>query len=213
MKQTILLILSMVFFGNLYAQSGIVDFSSAMISHPIEKKTFVMNVIYNEDGKFSDVEREWIKNRKPTKNAKNNYAAIGKIIDSLELVDYKSDTVYVLSTYDISRGNISSIYNTSKGTFFFIKNDQKNPIIQHMNEEYYDRYYDKYSEDLKVSDFLLYKTIFAGDIDKLIRLIKSSEGNLGDNYFMSANQIILKDNQVLKKNTIYFDDMMHWKLE
>ena len=74
-------------------------------------------------------------------------------------------------------------------------------------------YYINISEDEKNSDFVLYETIFSWNIDLLIRLIKSSGGPLGSEYFMSATRIILKDNQVLKKDIINFEPTLHWKLE
>lgn len=68
-------------------------------------------------------------------------------------------------------------------------------------------------EDEKESDFLLYKVIFAWDIDLLIRLIQSSGGYTGDEYVMSATRIVIKDYQVFKKDIINFKPAIRWHLE
>lgn len=165
-----------------------------------------MDVVYN-NGEFNTVKKRFVKSKKTSKDIKSEYSLMGKIIDSLGLIDYKTDTIYILSTYYFN-SLVSEIFKTSKDTFNIIKNIQGEYSIQALED-----YYINISEDEKNSDFVLYETIFSWNIDLLIRLIKSSGGPLGSEYFMSATRIILKDNQVLKKDIINFEPTLHWKLE
>ena len=206
MRNLILLFCWMIFIENAHTQTKIVDFSSAITSTPLEKKTLVMDVVYNS-GEFNTVKKRFVKSKKTSKDIKSEYSLMGKIIDSLGLIDYKTDTIYILSTYYFN-SLVSEIFKTSKDTFNIIKNIQGEYSIQALED-----YYINISEDEKNSDFVLYETIFSWNIDLLIRLIKSSGGPLGSEYFMSATRIILKDNQVLKKDIINFEPTLHWKLE
>ena len=206
MRNLILLFCWMIFIENAHTQTKIVDFSSAITSTPLEKKTLVMDVVYN-NGEFNTVKKRFVKSKKTSKDIKSEYSLMGKIIDSLGLIDYKTDTIYILSTYYFN-SLVSEIFKTSKDTFNIIKNIQGEYSIQALED-----YYINISEDEKNSDFVLYETIFSWNIDLLIRLIKSSGEPLGSEYFMSATRIILKDNQVLKKDIINFEPTLHWKLE
>ena len=206
MRNLILLFCWMIFIENAHTQTKIVDFSSAITSTPLEKKTLVMDVVYN-NGEFNTVKKRFVKSKKTSKDIKSEYSLMGKIIDSLGLIDYKTDTIYILSTYYFN-SLVSEIFKTSKDTFNIIKNIQGEYSIQALED-----YYINISEDEKNSDFVLYETIFSWNIDLLIRLIKSFGGPLGSEYFMSATRIILKDNQVLKKDIINFEPTLHWKLE
>ena len=196
MRNLILLFCWMIFIENAHTQTKIVDFSSAITSTPLEN-----------NGEFNTVKKRFVKSKKTSKDIKSEYSLMGKIIDSLGLIDYKTDTIYILSTYYFN-SLVSEIFKTSKDTFNIIKNIQGEYSIQALED-----YYINISEDEKNSDFVLYETIFSWNIDLLIRLIKSSGGPLGSEYFMSATRIILKDNQVLKKDIINFEPTLHWKLE
>lgn len=65
---------------------------------PVGGKTLVTDVTY-KDGAFSGVEKRLIKHSKTSESTRNDYVRMGHIIDSLNLIDYKADTLYVLSQY------------------------------------------------------------------------------------------------------------------
>ena len=182
-------------FANACAQSKVVDFLSATASDPIDGKTSITDVIYR-DGKFDTLQKRVEKN-KLKRNNKN--AEMGAVID---------DTLYVLSTCYIPTTSISTTIKTGKGAFDLIYNVDGGYSLRSLECSYAN-----IPKDEKESDFLLYETIFTWNIDLLIRLIKSSGGLLGNENVMSATRIILKDNQVLKKDIITFEPALRWYLE
>ena len=145
MRNLILLFCWMIFIENAHTQTKIVDFSSAITSTPLEKKTLVMDVVYN-NGEFNTVKKRFVKSKKTSKDIKSEYSLMGKIIDSLGLIDYKTDTIYILSTYYFN-SLVSEIFKTSKDTFNIIKNIQGEYSIQALED-----YYINISEDEKNSD-------------------------------------------------------------
>lgn len=189
-------------YGNVIAQSEIDDFYLVMSSAPVGREAVVMDVLYM-NGEFSSIEKKFIKNKKPSKNIKSEYELINKEIDSLKLIDYKNDTIYVLSTYYIPSGSSSMTLKTQKGVYDLIKNRSGKYSIRPMCDNSY---------DLSNNDSLLYKVIFSWDIDTLIQLIKSSGAGLGGEYFISAKQIIIKDHRVISKEIVNFEPALIWKL-
>lgn len=206
MKKILLCLFCMLFFGNTNAQTKVVDFCSAMTYAPIGKKTLIMNVIYDRSN-FGALQERFVKSKKPAKSIRRNYALMGDLIDSLKLIDYKMDTVYVLSTYYVPSGNLSYIYKTQKDTFYLVKDEQKKYSIHYvdMNKDY-----TAWQEDQKMSDSILYKVIFSWNIEELIQRIKLIGGISGSEYHMSATRIILKNNQITSKEVVYFKPSVRW---
>lgn len=205
MKPIFFALFCIVPFVSVCAQSKVVDFLSATASVPVDEKISVTDVIY-QDGKFDTLQKRIVTNNKLKRNNKN--AEMEAVIDEAQLINYKSDTLYILSTYYIPAASVSTTIKTGKGTFDLICNANGGYSIRSLECSYAN-----IPKEEKESDFLLYKTIFTWNIDLLIRLIKSSGGLLGSENVMSATRIILKDNQVLKKDIINFEPALRWHLE
>lgn len=205
MKCTFLTLFCIAFFVTACAQSKIVDFLSATVSAPIDEKISVTDVIYR-DGKFDAIQKEIVKKNEFKQNNKNE--EIGTVIDEAQLINYKSDTLYILSTYYLPDASVSTTIKTRKGAFDLIYNSVGGYSLRSLECTY-----TNIPKEEKESDFLLYETIFTWNIDLLIRLIKSSGGLSGSEYFISATRIILKDNQVSKKDIITFKPALRWHLE
>lgn len=205
MKYILLALFCIASFVSACAQSKIANFLSATVSAPIDEKISVTDVIYR-DGKFDTIQKRIVKKDKLKQNNKNE--EIGTVIDKAQLINYKSDTLYILSTYYLPDAYASTTIKTNKGAFDLIYNVDGGYSLHSLECSY-----TNIPKDEKESDFLLYETIFTWNIDLLIRLIKSSGGLSGSEYFMSATRIILKDNQVLKKDIITFEPALRWHLE
>lgn len=208
MKYFLLFIICIISIRSAFAQSNVVDFSSAMTANTVDRKVCIWDIIY-QNGKFYTIENRVVKSKKLNKRyIKNNNDTIGYIIDAAQLIDYKSDTLYVLSTYYMPTTSVSMTIKTRKTSFNIVHNADGEYSIRSLAESY-----THISEDIKESDDLLHRAIFNWDVGLLIRLIKASGGLLGSEYFMSATRIILKDNQVLKKDIINFEPALRWQLE
>ena len=205
MKPIFFALFCIVSFVGACAQSKVVDFLSATVSVPIDGKISVTDVIYR-DSKFDTIQERIAK--EDEFKGKNINEKMGSIIDEMQLINYKSDTLYILSTYYLPDGSVSTIIKTNKGAFDLIYNADGECSLRSLECSYAN-----IPKDEKESDFLLYKTIFMWDIDLLIRLIKSSGGYLGSEYWMSATRVILKDNQIAKKDIVNFKPTVRWHLE
>ena len=86
-----------------------------MTTDPVDKKVFVIDILY-QDGQFDSIQERLVKSKRPTRSVKREYDLMGKVVDSMGLINYKADTMYVLSTYYFT-SCVSEIFNTSKGTF------------------------------------------------------------------------------------------------
>jgi len=174
----------------------------------VDRKVCILDITY-QNGKFDTIKKRVVKSRKLNKRyIKNDNDTIGHLINAAQLIDYKSDTLYVLSTYYMPTTSVSMTIKTRKESFNIVHNEDGVYSIRSLAESYTHT-----SEDTKESDELLYRAIFNWDVDLLIRLIKASGSLLGSEYFMSATRIILKDNQVLKKDIINFEPALRWQLE
>jgi len=205
MKRIFLSLLCIAFCVNAYTQSKIVDFISATGATPIDKKTHITDVIYR-DGEFNTIQEREERGSKFKRDYKDD--KIGAIIDKTQLIDYKSDTLYILSTFYVPSNSVSTIIKIRRGIFYLVHNTDGGYRLCSLEDSYAN-----VPEDEKESDFLLYETIFRWDIDLLIELIKSSGGLSGSEYSMSATRIILKDNQVSKKDIINFEPALRWHLK
>lgn len=207
MKYFILLsICWLVFCGNVCAQSKAIDFYAVMTTIPVGKNTTVTEIV-NNDSQIETTQKRLVYSKKYKRQIKPQLDLMGEAIDSLQLINYKSDTIYVLSTLYLPAGTSSMTIKTQKETFNVVQDRAGAYFIQYL--------YDSYAnipEDIRVSDSLLYKAIFTWDVDLLIRLIKSSGEVLGSEYFMSATRIILNDNQVVKKDVLNFKPALRWHL-
>ena len=119
MKHIFFALFCIVSFVSVCAQSKVVDFLSATSSTPIDEKTSITDVIYR-DGKFDTLQKRVVKNNKLKRNNKNE--EMGTVIDEAQLVNYKSDTLYVLSTYYLPASSVSSIIKTGNGPFDLLNN-------------------------------------------------------------------------------------------
>ena len=207
MKYFILSIYCLTFLGNACVQSNVVNFSSAMTFVPVDQKVDVTNITYQE-GKFSTIKRGIIKGEELKQHARSINDLIRQIehlIDDIQLINYKEDTLYVLSEYYLPNASVSMTIKTQKGAFDIVYSIDGEYSIRPIEDSYID-----IPKSMIESDYLLYKSIFTWDIDLLIKLIKSSGGLLGGEYSMSATRIILKDYQVFKKEIINFEPALSW---
>lgn len=205
MKYIFLSLFCIASFVSACAQSKIVDFISATVSTPVDKKIHITDVIYR-DGKFDVIQERIVRSRKFKRD--NNNEKIGNAIDEAQLIDYKSDTLYVLSICHEPSASVSTTIKTRKGAFDLIHNVDGGYSLRSLEDSYAN-----ISEDERESDFFLYKTIFTWDIDLLIRLIQSSGGYMGSEYSISATRIIIVDNQIQKKDIVNFKPALRWHLE
>lgn len=190
-----------VFFISGCAQLKVVDYISTITSNPIERKISITDLTYRED-KFNKQKRH-IKNFKV--KLRNIHNDLGRVIDDAKLINYKSDTVYLLSTYYIPDGSTDITIKTNKGAFDIIYNKNTGYSLRHLKDSYINT-----PEEVRVSDFLLYEAIFTWNIDKLIKLIESSGSPSSSAYSTTATRIILKDNQVIEKDIINFLPAVRW---
>lgn len=184
------------------AQLKVVDFLSATTSDPIDKRITITNVIY-QNGKFNSIQNQQIKSSRAKPHSINDKMRL--LVDESQIIDYKLDTIYLLSTTYVPTSSVSMTIKTTKGTFVIAQNTKGDYTIYPLKD-----FYANLSEDERLSDFLLYEAIFSWDIDELTQLIKSSGGLLGSEYSMTATRIILKDNQIFKKDIINFEPALRW---
>lgn len=207
MKHILLSILGLLSVASVFSQQSVTDFATAMTSAPVGRKIDVMDVIYDNDA-YNGIEVKSVRWRKPLKTTRDRYAAMGQIIDSLGLIDYRIDTIYVYSQGDLVRNSVFEIFKVGNNRFHYYKDATgKYEIEPYVNE------YDN-STDLRIiaSDSLFFNTIFSWNIDEFIRMIKASGGyETSDSYFY-ATRIILRDNRVIKRDVINFRQVMFWHL-
>lgn len=191
-----------------YSQRPVADFFSAMTSAPVGKTIHVMDVVYDNDA-YSGLEEKSIRWRSPCENTRNRYATIGCIIDSLGLIDYKRDTIYVYSVgYLPVIGSVSETFKVGNNRFSFYQD-----IASGYSIKFYDGEYDCVSDPRMIaSDSLFFDTILSWDIEKFIRMIKVSGGFETTDYYHYATRIILQDNRVVKKDIINFRQVLFWDL-
>lgn len=207
MKNILLLLFCLFVSLSVQAQSNVVDFATAMTSAPVGRKINVMDVVYDNDA-YSGLENQPVRWRKPWKSTRDRYAAMGRIIDSLDLIDYKKDTIYVYSQGDLPRSSVFEIFKVGNNRFYFYKDTAgEYGIKPYVNE------YDNLTDPRTImSDSLFFDTIFSWDIDRFIRMIKASGGyETADSYFY-ATRIILRDNRIIRKDVINFRQVMFWHL-
>jgi hypothetical protein len=191
-----------------YSQQTVTDFASAMTSAPVGKKSHVTDVVYDNDV-YNGMEKRTVKWRRPDKSTRDRYAAMGRILDSLKLIDYKKDTIYIYSAgYLPDMGSVSEVFKSKNSRFFFHKDSAGKYSIR-----FYDGEYDDSADPRMIaSDRLFFNTIFSWDIDKFIDLIKASGGYEASDWYYYATRIILQDNRVRKKDVIHFRQVMFWHL-
>jgi hypothetical protein len=87
-----------------------------MTSSGVAKEMYVIDVIY-QDGKFDTMQKRMV-NSTVKRHRKNKKDGIGAVIDKAQLIDYESDTLYVLSTYYMPSASVSTIViKTGEGVF------------------------------------------------------------------------------------------------
>ena len=210
MKTFLLSFFCILLVGSSYAQRNANAFSSIMTSAPVEGKTLVTDVTY-KDGAFNGVEKRLIKHKKSLRSTRNDYVLMGHIIDSLKLIDYKADTLYVLCQYYIPGGTVSELFKVGarNDPFYFVK-DTSGEYVMKSSDIRNDGHTDP---SVIESDSIFYNTIYSWDIDKLLQMIKVSGGLEGAEYFMSATRIIIQDNKVVKKDIVNFKPSLRWHKE
>ena len=190
-------------------QPKIVDYVSLTKSASIDGKRSVIDVVYK--GSEFDFIREQIiiDDKRDLSSAQDNrIEKVGVAIDKAQLIDYKSDTLYLLSTFYIPAGHIFTIIKTKKGVF-----DLNQKRSGDYNLSPIDNSYNRYNEEEKKSELLLQEAIFTWDIDLLVRIIKATGKVEGSEYSMSATRIILRNNQIIKRESVNFGMGMLWRLE
>lgn len=208
MKYIFLSILGILIVANAYSQQLVTDFASAMTFAPVGKKISITDVIYvGGGGTYESVEQRSVRPRRASRSVRNEYVGMGHIIDSLGLINYRADTLYVLSTYRFMTSVSEYFKVRSRNTLFFFAQDASGEYVMRDLENQYDSHTDP---RVIASDSLFYNTIFSWDIDKLIRMIKVSGGYEGGEYFMSATRIILQNNRVIAKEIVNFKPTLFW---
>lgn len=203
MKHILLSIFGLLSVVSAYSQRPVADFFSAMTSPPVGKKVYVMDVVYDNNA-YSGLEEKSIRWRKPWESTRNGYAKMGQIVDSLNLIDYKADTIYVYSQGDLMRSSVSETFKVGDSHFSFYKDRTGGYSIK-----FYDGEYDSSTDPRMIaSDSLFFDTIFVWDIEQFIRMIKASGGFEATDYYYYATRIILQDNRVIKKDIINFRQVM-----
>ncbi len=208
MKYLLSIIICVLSIWGTCTHSRVVDFSSAMTANTVDGKVCVLDITYR-NCKFDTIKKRVVKSRKKNKrHIKIDNDTISLLIDVAHLIDYKSDTLYVLSTYYMPTTSVSIAIKTRKGSFSVAHNENGVYSIQSLAELYTNT-----SNDIKQSDELLYRAIFNWNVEMLITLIKASGSLSSSEYYMSATRVVIKDNQVIKKDIINFEPALRWKLE
>lgn len=199
------LILFLLLFGceALFAQKDVTNYRRML-----EARSQIQGVAYDiqvADGRLS-VERQQLllPKRRYLKKVGRDIEMAGLILDGNQVIDYHTDTVYMLTTLYLPTGTSSLTIKTRKGAFQFIKSED-DYILKSLNE-----YLESFPADLRSSESLFYETAFCWDMQPLIHLIEHSGAISDPDYVMSLNRIVLHDNQVVYKDVIRFPPALRW---
>lgn len=204
MKRNLLFLIFVVGCYIVRAQEKVTDFFTVMTESPAGEEVPVTDIIH--DGTRLDIQKRFLQHDKSHEASHQpEYDAVGKLLDSLESIDYRSDTVFVVADFRFPSWPYSVIIKTCKDTLNVGRNIHKEWFHRFMQECEPD-----WSEELRVSDSLFHATIFAWDLDRFTRLVESSGGMNRPEYTMSACRIILKDYRVTEKEIIYFRPAFRW---
>lgn len=133
---------------------------------------------------------------------------IACLIDGDQMIDYLSDTIYVLNDiyFPASKSSVDAI-RTKKGAFAVVGSNNEGYRLLPI-EEYLKRYKER---DWRSSEELFYKTIFSWDISTIIQLIESSGVRYdGAEGCKSLSRFVLKDNKVVYRDHIVFPPAIRW---
>ena len=170
--------------------------------------------------------------RRSTMNKRKAYAAVCRMMDSMELIDYRSDTVYVLSLYQFGFYPHFRMIRTKKDT---VRVTQDTAISGKVfrTQTYYHPSFLKYRIPFVLSDSLLFATTLSWkDKDEIVRLnerntVISKTGENGQKppfetleerefqesseyYSYDAERFILKDYRIVRYDNVTFDDVGWW---
>lgn len=170
--------------------------------------------------------------RRSTMNKRKAYAAVCRMMDSMELIDYRSDTVYVLSLCQFGIYPHFRMIRTKKDT---VRVTQDTAISGKVfrTQTYYHPYDLKYREPIVHPDSVLFATTLSWkDKDEIVRLnerntVISKTGENGQKppfetlegwdvqepsecYSYDAERFILKDYRIVRYDNISFDEKLGW---
>ncbi len=213
MRHYILLFICIAFSQELSAQTKtVVSFYSAVTAIPVDKQLHITDIIYLE-GQFDSLQKQSVRASKA--ESKKIWGNIGrranKVVDGAQIVDYESDTLYLLRGYNDSHyidAPLEINLKTGKGAFNLFQTEPDGLYhLEQLEQTYVDA-----PADYIDSEMLLRNTLFSWDIDRLVKIIKVSGGV--DNYsWISVARVIIKNNQVAKKEIINFKPAVWWTLQ
>lgn len=131
------------------------------------------------------------------------------LLDEDQVIDYLSDTIYVLNDFYFPAG-VSSVeaIKTKKGAFAVMGSNNDDGYRLLPIKEYLERYEEK---DWHSSEELFYKTFFSWDISAIVQLIESSGVRYdGAEGCKSLSRFVLKDNKVVYRDHIVFPSAVRW---
>ena len=186
------------------SQLRVTNFHTLRMSFPNEQKTWGIETIYKDDKiEFSE---EKVFKRYKVKTHKQ-LDKMGDAIDYAGVINYKSDTVYILSAFYLPTNSVSLTIKANSGAYMLYKNTDNNYKLIDLESSYIGE-----PENVKHSDYLLYDAIFSWDMNLLQQLIISSGASQDNHYTMSATRVIVNDYQAIKKDIISFNPAVRWKL-
>ena len=223
MKNIILTLVCLLFLGNIFAQKRVDNFYSAMTTAPISNKKSVKRVIYKGFGSFDSIQNTIVYSKELPERSRTYYKEMGKIIDSLDFINYKSDTIYILTFYDVQFATDIKLFKNQDNYFYLERVNMqfkfsyqpKLATFESESDDYrdYDNYDDYFSNVKNSSAALLNKAIFNWDIDLLTGIIKSSGGVTGISFGYYAYKYVIKDYQVIEIDFITFSYSDIWILD
>lgn len=205
MRYSILVLFLLLHYFSASAQTKVFDFNSLMVSSPVDKKIYVIDVIY-ENARYHSLNKRNVRNYKINQYKENKVMEL--VIDKSKMIDYELDTVYLLSTYYLPDASISMIIKTRKGAYELIHASDQEFCLHPLKDSYV-----KIPKEERDSDYLLYNAVFSWNIMQLVQLIQSSGGQMGGEYSMSVTRFILRNNKIQVKDIINFEPALRWKLE
>lgn len=163
-------------------------------------------------GPSYDIETGSIQKKRSRVNWKHKDSDYSKkiacIIDGDQVIDYLSDTIYVLNDFYFPAGTSSvDAIKTKKGAFAVVGSSNDSYRLLPI-EEHFKRYEEK---DWRSSEELFYKTIFSWDISTIVQLIENSGVRYdGAEGCKSLSRFVVKDNEVVYRDHIVFPPAVRW---
>lgn len=202
MKKLIIILLSVFSLSAVNVQGKIKGYNALMMTKPTSKKATATE--FNYDG--AEVTRQQRIIRHTRLKQKNRLVA--RVIDRMRLIDYKSDTVFIITSISVP-SSFSYTIKTQKGEYAIRGDGIVEPLANRYDKTRYE--FSSSLEEKRISESTLYHTLYTWDIDLFSRLIKSSGVDpfcFGNR--MYATRIILKDYQIIEEQYYFFDSIWSW---